>query len=62
VAEASASDDVAAGGVEIVLSSGRRVCVRGPVDRAALAAVVAVLEGLPVAAVSSVASREASSC
>lgn len=33
--------------IEVVLAGGRCVRVGGPVDRAALAAVVAVLEGLP---------------
>jgi len=42
------------GHMEIVLSCGRRVCVAGPVDRAALADVVSVLEGLPVVGVSGV--------
>jgi len=37
------------GRMEIVLSGGRRVRVSGVVDRVALAEVVAVLEGLPVA-------------
>jgi hypothetical protein len=33
--------------IEIVLRGDRRVRLRGPVDRAALAEVVAALEGLP---------------
>jgi transposase len=37
----------ASGRIEIVLSAGRRVQVIGPVDRAALADVLAVLEGQP---------------
>jgi transposase len=37
----------AGGRIEIVLSAGRRVQVTGPVDRAALADVLAVLEGQP---------------
>jgi hypothetical protein len=35
------------GRIEIVLGDGRRVRVAGPVDREALAAVLAVLEGRP---------------
>jgi hypothetical protein len=36
-----------AGRIEIVLANGRRVHVAAPVDRQALAEVLAVLEGLP---------------
>jgi hypothetical protein len=35
------------GGMEIVLRGDRRVRLHGPVDRTALAEVVAALEGLP---------------
>ena len=52
----------AGGHMEIVLSCGHRVRVAGPVDRVALAAVVSVLEGLPVAGVSGGVPGEASSC
>jgi transposase-like protein len=42
------TEEAAAGGrIEIVLSGGRQVHVAGPVDREALAAVLAVLEGRP---------------
>lgn len=34
--------------IDIGLAGGHRIRLRGPVDRAALAAVVAVLEGVPV--------------
>jgi len=50
------------GHMEIVLSCGRRVRVAGPVDRVALAAVVSVLEGLPVASVSGGVPGEVSPC
>ena len=36
------------GHIEIALAGGHRLRLRGPVDRAALAAVVAVLEGVSV--------------
>ena len=57
----------AGGHMEIILSCGRRVCVAGPVDRAALADVLSVLEGLPAAGAADSrfgrsVGREASSC
>jgi hypothetical protein len=46
-AAAQPADGAGAGRIEILLANGRRVGVTGPVDRQALAAVLAVVEGRP---------------
>ena len=46
-ATGQAAVEAGAGRIEILLANGRRVAVTGPVDRQALAAVVAVAEGRP---------------